>query len=143
MKGLYSTVNDCHTSKKRGIEPLRYPPNERRWFRCPTHPKAVHRLGFQSQRPNSFISNATLHCGHLIPLLKTVSSLRINVFRSHKITIFILCTGEDRNAMKNIQLSLRHLKNPKSGLSGNPTIAALSRKQLKHSQDVSGSSVQS
>ena len=38
---------------------------------------------------------------------------------------------------------LCHLKNPKSGLSGNPTIEALSRKQLKLSHDVSGSRVQS
>ena len=40
-------------------------------------------------------------------------------------------------------LVLCHLKNPKSGLSGNPTIEALSRKQLKLSHDVSGSRVQS
>ena len=39
--------------------------------------------------------------------------------------------------------ALCHLKNHKSGLSGNPTIEALSRKQLKLSHDVSGSRVQS
>ncbi len=38
---------------------------------------------------------------------------------------------------------LCHLKKLKSGLSGNPTIEALSRKQLKLSQEVSGSRVQS
>lgn len=40
-------------------------------------------------------------------------------------------------------LRKNQLKNPKSGLSGNPTIEALSRKQLNLSQDVSGSKVQS
>ena len=38
---------------------------------------------------------------------------------------------------------LNQLKNPKFGLSGNPTMEDLSRKQLNLSHDVSGNNVQS
>ena len=71
------TYIDLHYAENWGFEPLRYPKTERRWFRCPTTPKAVHRLGFQSQRPNSINSKATLHCGHFMNLLDKISFLGI------------------------------------------------------------------